>query len=158
MRFFPNNAIRKIILVSLGICMIGITSGLLLYIYKNAVAQAFHNATAGRKEAFTELYFQSNEHLPSKPAVITDFTAVTYTFSFNIHNLEGKDMTYTYAVTTVGEKNQTIDQRSILIKNNQTKTISESFILPNAITTRTKVTVTLLNKKQSIFFWMGGVE
>lgn len=151
MRKIPWALIGKVILSILFIGFLA-TTGFLVYTNRQIIS----NVITPKPVSFTELYFQNNESLPSKPKVIKDFTAVPYTFSFTIHNLENKDMKYSYTVSISGQSNETIDTKSVFVANGDSKTISETFYLPNQVTTRTKVTVTLANKDQQVFFWMGG--
>ncbi|MDE2025910.1 MAG: hypothetical protein KGJ07_05430 [Patescibacteria group bacterium] len=111
-----------------------------------------------KKTPFTELYFENNEHLPSKPNIITNYNAVPYTFSFTIHNLEYNDMNYSYIIKMEGVKNVIIDKSNIPIKDNEKKTITETFVLPNKIDIKTLISVSLLNKNQTISFWLGGQQ
>lgn len=102
-------------------------------------------------ETFTELYFTDHLHLPS-----TIYPNQKQVFKVTIHNLENKDMKYPYEVyiDTKGSK-QLLDQNSIFLKNNAYKTITENFILINPAT-RSAVVVNLINKNQSIDFWIEG--
>jgi hypothetical protein len=47
-----------------------------------------------------------------------------------------------------------IDKSSVLIKNNEYKTITEDFTITIPMQ-RVKVIVNLINKNQQIHFWMG---
>jgi len=47
-------------------------------------------------------------------------------------------------------------QSSVLIKNNEYKTISEDFTITIPMQ-RARVVVNLINKNQQIYFWMGEV-
>ena len=115
-----------------------------------SVKEALILATTVKPETFTELYFEDHLSLPNKVTLFNENN-----FKFTIHNLENKDMEYPYEVyiDLNGEK-QMIDKSSILIKNNEYKTISEDFILTIPIQ-RVKVVVNLISKSQQIHFWMG---
>jgi hypothetical protein len=64
-------------------------------------------------------------------------------------------MEYPYEVyIDVNREKQMIDKSSVLIKNNEYKTISEAFTIIVPIQ-RDKVVVNLINKNQQIHFWMG---
>ena len=63
-------------------------------------------------------------------------------------------MEYPYEVyIDVNREKQMIDKSSVLIKNNEYKTISEAFTITVPIQ-RVKVVVNLINKNQPIHFWM----
>jgi hypothetical protein len=116
-------------------------------------------ATTREPETFTELYFENHTELPLLIASPNEFTwyknpnTNLYQFSFTIHNLENKDMVYKYEVYSFEDEQIIIDQGNVLIKNNQSKTITENFTLPSDAL-RTKVTVNLINKNQQISFWV----
>ncbi len=108
-------------------------------------------ATTRKPETFTELYFEDHLSLPDKVTLFKENN-----FNFTIHNLENKDMEYKYEiyVDITKEKKQMIDKGSVLIKNNEYKTISEEFTITVPIQ-RVKVAVNLISKSQQIHFWMG---
>jgi hypothetical protein len=107
-------------------------------------------ATTVKPETFTELYFEDHLSLPNKVTLFKENN-----FKFTIHNLENKDMEYPYEVyIDVNKEKQMIDKKSVLIKNNEYKTISEAFTIIVPIQ-RAKVVVNLISKNQQIHFWMG---
>jgi hypothetical protein len=115
-----------------------------------SLKEALILATTVKPETFTELYFENHLSLPSKIAYYKENH-----FKFTIHNLENKDMEYPYEVyIDVNREKQMIDKSSVLIKNNEYKTISEAFTIIVPIQ-RDKVVVNLINKNQQIHFWMG---
>lgn len=151
----PNKYFTPV-LVIIEIVAILSTSSIFVYKYREAITKAISAGTTIKSDSFTELYFDNNENLPQKPSVILNYDAVPYTFSFTIHNVEHADMSYEYEVLLSGETNTQTDGKTVFIKNGATKTIPETFILPNNILTRTKVTVRLINTNEEIFFWTGG--
>ena len=113
-------------------------------------------ATTVKPEAFTELYFEDHLSLPNKVALFKENN-----FKFTIHNLENKDMKHLYEVyiDLSGEKLM-IDNSSVLLKNNDYKTITEVFTIMIPIAEifqlqKVKVIVNLIDKNQQIHFWMG---
>jgi len=142
------NLIMKIRLLVLVVWFIVI--GFIVVECVPSVKEALILATTVKPETFTELYFEDHLSLPNKVTLFNENN-----FKFTIHNLENKDMEYPYEVyiDLNGEK-QMIDKSSILIKNNEYKTISEDFILTIPIQ-RVKVVVNLISKSQQIHFWMG---
>ena len=115
-----------------------------------SVKEALILATTVKPETFTELYFEDHLSLPNKVTLFKENN-----FKFTIHNLENKDMEYPYEVyIDVNREKQMIDKSSVLIKNNEYKTISEAFAITVPIQ-RAKVVVNLISKNQQIHFWMG---
>jgi hypothetical protein len=115
-----------------------------------SVKEALILATTVKPETFTELYFEDHLSLPNRITLFKENN-----FKFTIHNLENKDMVYIYEVyiDANGEK-QMVDKNSVLIKNNEYKTIWEDFTI-TAPTQRVKAVVNLIAKNQQIHFWMG---
>ena len=115
-----------------------------------SVKEALILATTVKPETFTELYLEDHLSLPNKVTLFKENN-----FKFTIHNLENKDMEYPYEIyiDVDGEK-QMIDKSSVLIKNNEYKTITEDFTI-TVPTQRVKVVVNLISKNQPIHFWMG---
>lgn len=100
-------------------------------------------------EAFTELYFKDNLSLPTR--VIPKHP---YFFQFTIHNLEGEDMEYSYAVYIKVRQNKlNFDKGKIFVKNNEYQTFQEKFSA-TSILSNSEVVVNLINKNQQIDFWI----
>ena len=117
--------------------------------YVPSVKEALILATTVKPETFTELYFEDHLSLPNKVTLFKENN-----FKFTIHNLENKDMIYIYEVyIDVNREKQMIDKNSVLIKNNEYKTITEDFTI-TVPTQRVKVVINLIGKNQQIHFWM----
>ena len=115
-----------------------------------SVKEALILATTVKPETFTELYFEDHLSLPNKVTLFKENN-----FKFTIHNLENKDMEYPYEVyIDVNGEKQMIDKSSVLIKNNEYKTITEDFTITVPMQ-RVKVVVNLMSKNQPIHFWIG---
>lgn len=110
-------------------------------------------------EYFTELYFENHNNLPTKLAYPGQYdwynnpTSNLYSFSFTVHNLENKDMNYSYEIYSVEQKKSVIDTGEIFVKSNQSETITEHFTYP-VYHDRMKVVVSLPKKNQEISFWI----
>ena len=149
-----TNRIR-IILVLLIICLsailvcIIILGGFLLVNHVPAVKETIILATTVKPETFTELYFEDHLSLPNKIVLYEKNS-----FEFTIHNLENKDMDYSYEVyiDMNGEK-QVIDESSVLIKSNEYNTIAVDYTITIPVQ-RAKVIVNLIGKDQQIHFWI----
>lgn len=116
-----------------------------------SVRETWDLATTIKPETFTELYFEDHLNLPKNVALDQD-----YSFRFTIHNLENNDMTYQYEMyIELDREKQLLDKKYVLIKNNEYKTILESFILKQPVK-KAKVVVKLINKNQDIAFWIEG--
>ena len=149
-----NRYVKTILIIMLCLFIAALATAGGYFVYKNQ--KYIRQEVTLKADSYTELYFQDNESLPAKPKTITNFITVPYTFSFTIHNVENKTLQYPYEVTISGFENKTIDKKTLTIANNESKTIHETFYLPNSVPVRTQVTVALTNKNQQIFFWMGG--
>lgn len=150
---------RKVIIISTSVFIIAALTIFLIVHLGNNISKLLTKSISyfsPKAELFTELYFENNEQLPQKEMHITDFQKVAYTFSFVIHNEEGKNMSYPYLVEIASTDKKILDAKSIFIKNNESKTITETFYLPNFIQNRTEVIVDLPQEKQHIDFWIGG--
>ena len=114
-----------------------------------SVKEALILATTVKPETFTELYFEDHLSLPNKVVIFKENN-----FKFTIRNLENKDMVYIYEVyIDVNREKHMIDKNSVLIKNNEYKTITEDFTITIPMQ-RVKVVVNLIDKNQPIHFWM----
>ncbi len=101
-------------------------------------------------ERLTELYFNNNAKLPSS---VTNNKIIS--FAFVIHNLETADYQYVYDVSIkVNGTKRIVDSGNIVVKNDQYYVKQEKFKLTN-LDRNQEVVVELLNKQQSIDFWMG---
>ena len=102
-----------------------------------------------KPEPFTELYFE--DHLKLPKTIVADNK---YPFSFTIHNLEYADVNYKYSITSEASGSATTLRKGAFnLKHDGYKTIKEVYATTEPAV-RTKVTVSLDNKKQSIHFWM----
>ena len=100
-------------------------------------------------ERLTELYFNNNASLPSS---MTDSQEIN--FEFVIHNLETADYRYAYVVSVnVHGTKHIVDSRNVLVKNGQYYVKAEKFKFKDKADTQ-EIVVELLNKQQSIDFWM----
>ena len=141
--------IIRIGLLLLAVCFI-VVGFFQLVKYVPSVKEALILATTVKPETFTELYFEDHLSLPNKVTLFKENN-----FKFTIHNLENKDMEYPYEVyIDVNREKQMIDKRSVLIKNNEYKTITENFTITIPMQ-RVKVVINLITKNQQIHFWMG---
>jgi len=106
-------------------------------------------ATTKKPETFTELYFADHLNLPKDTTLDKENK-----FKFTLHNLESKEMTYPYEVyiDSNGEK-QMVGQGSVNLKQDEYKTIEESYTLTQPIK-RAQVIVNLIDKHQQIDFWI----
>ena len=104
-----------------------------------------------KPEKLTELYFEDSANLPSSAA-----SNQIISFAFIIHNLETIDYLYVYEVSVnVNGIRHIVDSGKVMVKNNQYYVKNEKFNLMN-LTRRQEVVVELINKQQSIDFWIGG--
>lgn len=136
----------------LGFCMgvYATTGGYVLYRSQPYIHKVLaSNHLLPEPETLTELYFENHLKLPAylnntKP----------YTFSFTIHNLEYKTMTYHYQVTAEASDSATVwDDGTVTIPHDVKQTITES-VADKLPAQRTKVVINLVDQNQPIHFWM----
>lgn len=102
-------------------------------------------------ETLTELYFEDHLNLPKKLVLNK-----SYNFSFTIHNLEYKDMTYSYQISAISnEWTEKITKGEKTLKHDEYATIPVEFKLKNKAD-RVKIEVNLIDLSQPIHFWMEG--
>ncbi|HSW96455.1 MAG TPA: hypothetical protein VLF89_01380 [Candidatus Saccharimonadales bacterium] len=102
-----------------------------------------------KPESFTELYFENHENLPFEI-----LPQQNYTFAFTIHNLEYKNMNYSYDVYLVtNNKKVSLQKGNISLHQNQKQTIPVQFSTASALP-KSKIIVDLPRKNQAIDFWI----
>ncbi|MFA6005263.1 MAG: hypothetical protein WC775_02140 [Patescibacteria group bacterium] len=105
-------------------------------------------------ETFTELYFEDHLKLPTR--IIPE---EEQTFKFTVHNLEYTDMEYPYTVKATGA-----DGYQQVLQTGTFVLIHDAYITKKITYSigenhdRVKVEVNLVNKKQTIHFWLNGVK
>lgn len=107
-----------------------------------------------REETFTELYVNDFATLAKNlPTSIAPKKSIL--FSFSVHNLEGRHMSYPYAVYIVDQATgtTTIDQNVLEMKDGVTKSLTEKYTF-HATSTGATVYVHLLKPDQSIHFFV----
>ena len=108
-------------------------------------------ASPAQPDTFTELYFDNNVQLPSE--IIPNHP---YSFQFTLHNLEDRDMEYTYQVyLEVGNNKLIFDKGTVSVKENDYKTIQEKFATASVLP-KSEIVVELTNKDQHIDFLIEG--
>jgi hypothetical protein len=120
------------------------------YTYRFVIYRQLNNLKLiPTSEHFTELYFENSTTLPKK---IPDGRIVY--FSFTIHNLEGKNVDYHYSVYLQDELGHivTIDNRTQSLKDNESKTILESYRFDSVNHPKETIFVSLPELNQDIHF------
>src|SRR5579883_2869159 len=144
---------KKNSIIFIIICLLILTNVFLHTSFKNVtkpVQQIFYSINIIPKpETFTELYFNNNDTLPFEI-----LPQKTYSFSFIIHNLENKPMTYQYSAYI-----QTYNNKIPLTKGTKSLYYDKFAKIPITFSTdsallKSKVIVALVNKKQTISFWV----
>ncbi len=103
-----------------------------------------------KPEKLTELYFNANTDLPH-----SDTNNQVVSFAFIIHNLETADYQYTYKVSVNSNGiRHIVDTGNVEVKNNQYYVKDENFKLKDS-SGHDEIIVELVNKQQSIHFWIG---
>ncbi len=105
--------------------------------------------TTKKSESFTELYFENHQNLPKNIELNKNNE-----FYFTINNLENTQFTYNYQITLdLDGTTKILKQEQITLNHNQKQPIYHQFKIQNSFK-QGKITITLLNKKQSIHFWL----
>jgi hypothetical protein len=126
-----------------------IASGIVLLI----VLIAGINLIPGYEEPLTELYFNNHLELPSEASV-----GEPVHFSFTIHNLEGREMEYEYAIeVSYNDSSRFIIEDVISVGEGEYAEIAKSVTFVEPFD-RAKVEVLLESKGQSIHFWVDESE
>ena len=107
-----------------------------------------------QSEHFTELYFNDHVNLPSQ---ISKGQQVS--FSFVIHDLEGRGTNYPYTVYFESQDGQItkIEDNSIELADGESRTINESYTAQSDNNSG-KVVVGLTEKQQSIDFLLNNIQ
>jgi uncharacterized protein DUF1616 len=107
-------------------------------------------ATTRQPEPLTELYFAQPANLPRSATAGQQLPV-----SFVIHNMESHDMTYSYKVTlrTANGDETEATHADVPVSDGQSKIVTDTITIP-AFQTMLQVNVTVINKGQSIHFWL----
>lgn len=107
-------------------------------------------ALTPKPETFTELYFEDHLNLPKRVVVGQENS-----FSFTIHNLEGKNVNYPLEVTVINEASSstmTIFKGAVVVGDQESKTLPITYVIPEGLGEKIKIEVFLKNLNQRIFF------
>lgn len=111
----------------------------------------FYNAILPHNQTYTELAFNNINKLPGTVPIDHRIS-----FSFWVHNDEGRTYTYPYTITIEsGNTATTIKKGSFTLSSNGQKSIDESIAVPSS-SNRQQVDVNLTSLNQSIDFWLQG--
>lgn len=145
-----NVRLFKLVPLLLGVIVV---VGAIIFFNLNSAA-LYHELAAldlvPKPERLTELYFNDSANLPAtakKNQVIK--------FAFVIHNLEATDYPYVYRVSVMAHgTSRIVDSGKVVVKNNQYYVKDERITFVN-VSGSQEVLVELINKHQSIDFWLG---
>jgi hypothetical protein len=102
-------------------------------------------------QSYTELAFNNVNNLPT---VVPNNNQLG--FSFMLHNVEGKTVSYPYIIAIQTDGNtQVVKQGIITLTANARASITEKISIQSS-SQRQKVLITLPTKQQSIDFWLKG--
>lgn len=101
------------------------------------------------KAPLTELYLENHNTLPK-----TTSPHKSYNFSFTVHNLEQAPIKYLYQVKIISTDSAILLNKGTFdLDHEQSKTIQEKFASDD-IKGKSRVQVDLINKNQSVHFWI----
>jgi len=101
-------------------------------------------------ERLTELYFNNSSNLP-----MTYTPNQSQSFSFTVHNVEYRNMTYYYTISVGSSQSSStpLQRGSFYLAQNQYKNIPVSLMVPD-LGSRIQIIVTLTNPSESIDYWV----
>jgi hypothetical protein len=102
-------------------------------------------ATSRQPEHITELYFTDHTSLPK-----TFRPHSEQAFSFTLHNLEGRETSYTYQIHVNSQPYGPLTQ--VTLADGETRVITQ-YVAINDKSTRAEVEVSLVDPPQSIHYW-----
>ena len=141
------SSLQRVVYLSLVILFILLTS----WLVNTSKISAFYNAILPHNQTYTELAFNNVNNLPS---TVSSNNQVK--FSFMIHNVEGKAVSYPYAITLEkGNEYKTLESGKVTLDSNGAVNIPENLSIQNT-SQRQEVVITLTSLKQSIDFWLKG--
>jgi len=152
MSFFYANFMKKQsekYLIIINIINIVLIAMFVSYRYKAELhAQLDEWKLVPKQERFTELYFDDHVNLPKQIQ-----KGEKISFSFVIHNLEGKKWDYPYAIFFISQNGQVtkIEEKTVTLSNGEFKTIEESYI-SNLAENNGGIHVALQQPQQEIHF------
>jgi hypothetical protein len=149
MRLTMKQLVKSASLLLIGVIVV---AGVLIFYNANKVSIHDELITLDllpKPEKLTELYFNDSANLPASAK-----SNQAISFTFVIHNLETTNYQYVYEVSVnANGANHIVDSESVLVKDNQYYIKRESFKLIN-VSGSQKIVVNLINKHQSIDFWV----
>jgi hypothetical protein len=108
------------------------------------------DAITHQPERYTELFFTDPNDLPS-----TAISKQQLPVQFTIHNVEARNMTYTYDIdfTSATGKVTLLSQRSLSLASTKAVAITDTEKLPK-FTGRVEISVILLHQPEAIHLWL----
>lgn len=110
-----------------------------------------------KTQKFTELYIEDHNSLPKKVFIGED-----YTFKFSLHNLEQELYIYQYKVyfqhdPKLSNTNVPLSEGTVVLNHEEKETIPVTFNFEEPFT-RGKVIIELIDKENSIHFWIDEIS
>lgn len=106
-------------------------------------------------EPLTEVYFENHTSLPANI-----FLNRNYNFTFTVHNLEYKEMNYTYDMNIeYGNRSGTVNSDSFILENNKSISFTKSFSFTEPFA-RAKIQTVVKkdnNETIDIHFWVSEI-
>src|ERR1700729_1478135 len=113
--------------IGVAVLLLGIT----LLIYQERHTSFVVNATTRQPQPYTELYFTQPDQLPSSVRA-----GQTLPVAFTVHNVEARQISYTYSIDFTPENGRTtvLRQRQLVLADGRTTNINEAGVqAPNYI-------------------------
>lgn len=145
-----NLSISRFLLLFLAVLVVG--AGVWMFTHQSAVVAKMNEwKLLPQDELFTELYLNNHLDLPKEIA-----KGQTVSFSFTIHNLEGKSVKYPYVVYLQTDKGARISiaHNAVTLADKESKIINEEYTFKTQITKPVTIFIKLPNTGESLHFFL----
>lgn len=145
-----NLSISRFVLLFAAVLVVG--TGVWLFTHQSAVvAQMNEWKLLPQDEAFTELFLNNHLNLPKEIV-----KGQTVSFSFTIHNLEGKTVKYPYVVYLQTDKGERISiaYNAVTLMDKESRIINEEYTFKTQITKPVTVFIKLSNTGENLHFFL----
>ena len=137
----------KTLLYPLGVAALLAT--IVLVAYHERHTSFLIEATTRQPQPYTELYFTSPGKLPSITKI-----GQSLAVSFTLHNVEGRNVTYTYDInfTTADGRTTLLRHQQLSLANGRTAVATSPITIPTH-TGREEISVVLEHRPEAIHYW-----
>jgi hypothetical protein len=125
--------------------------GIILLVFYERHSSAIVDATTHQPQSYTELYFSDPNRLPAVAPADQRLP-----LAFTIHNVEGRDVGYSYKINFTGPNGQTtlLRQGQVTVAAGQVATVNDASVQLPAYGGRAELSVILVGHPEAIHFWI----